>query len=1333
MSSPQAPSSLLGQVIAGRYLLTAPLGRGGMGEVFRASDLTLPREVALKLLLSHRLSPENRERFLREARAMALLDHPGVARVLDAGERDDGTPFLALELLRGTDLRRRLREGPLPAELALSIGVEVCDALQAAHDRGIVHRDLKPANLFLAQEDGGLTVKILDFGLARLEDDEISLTRSGTILGTPAYMSPEQARGESAIDARADLYSLAVTLYEALSGRLPFEAESRAALLLKVLRDPPQPIRRYCPALPTELEQALLTALSRDREARYPSARAFGQALRACALRLAPPESSGEPRLALSSPVSDERRLVAVLYAEGARGRALVEAARAEGGWAEPLYGDRAVALFGLEGSFGDEAARAVRAALRSRGSFVRACVATARVDLAQGGPILEPLLEVVFGLAGASREGSLVVDGETYRQLRDRVDAEEEAEGLWRVSRERPQTLTAWARAPLARSPVFGREAELAQLKALLDKVLDERQPLAVSLVGPAGVGKSRLCRELAHQLDAREGRFFPLFGRAEPLRAQSPFSLVADILRHKGQLTEGAAPEERQRRLAQVVSLAFPSDPAAAQKPTHALGELLGIEFSKSEVQRAMRADPQAWRTAIEEGVASLLRGVAQTATPILLLEDLHFADGASLALLEQLLWRCQGVPLLIAGCARPELYEEHPQLFSGHEHVRLEVRPLGRRAVERMTSAILGAEPPAPLLDFLAARAGGVPFFVEELLWALRDRGLLDVREDGSLALLGDLDSAGLPHGVEGVLQARLDRLPSSEKELLKRASVFGQTFWEEALHDLGLLAPGEALLRLRGRELITQRSPSLFQGTAEYTFRHALLREVAYSLLPESERRTLHLQAAEWLRGRSEQEATVALHLDLGGDAPGAAAAYLRAGDLARDAYAVPEALRCYERALDLMPAATPERFGPTLHRARLLRQVGRWRESRDAAQEAAILAGKEPGRAARAYSELAQSAKELQEHDTAERAMRTALDHAQQSGQPAIEGDVFIAAANLAEDLGDRNRARGYVERALESFGKSSIFLRQRGHALKTLGRMERRAGRVEAARACYAEALEIARACEDRALESHLYNNLGILAHTALELDEAIRCYQQSIALTEATGAAGQSGRRLGNLGQAYLSLGRIPEALDALDRALAWDREFADRIGLADSLSYAALARLARGEYEAALRLAEEGVAVSRAVADPYFIGHSACALGECLLAARRNLPRAVQLGREAREVGRASSLPDIVLRGLVLCARAYAAAGEEAAARGEAAAALRVSSQGGLELQWIIEAHLVYHDLVAPYSPEDAHDALAKARSLVERQAAQIRNPDLRASFLAASPQREILSRFF
>lgn len=276
--------ALIGRTIARRYKILGVLGKGGMGAVYEAQHLTIGRRVALKRLHPELAVDANAvHRFQREARAAGTTGHENIVDVLDLGFAEDGAPYLVMELLEGESLAQRLRrQTKLSAERAAAIAGQVLAALEAVHARGVIHRDLKPDNVFLTRRGGRRDfVKVLDFGVSKVAatPEATKLTRTGMMVGTPHYMSPEQARGMPDLDHRVDLYAVGVILYECLSGQLPFRGDNYHALLQAILAGDAPPLHTLVPALPHALVALVHRALARDREERFESARAMWAAL----------------------------------------------------------------------------------------------------------------------------------------------------------------------------------------------------------------------------------------------------------------------------------------------------------------------------------------------------------------------------------------------------------------------------------------------------------------------------------------------------------------------------------------------------------------------------------------------------------------------------------------------------------------------------------------------------------------------------------------------------------------------------------------------------------------------------------------------------------------------------------------------------------------------------------------------------------------------------------------------------------------------------------------------------------------------------------------------
>jgi serine/threonine-protein kinase len=278
---------VLGKILAGKYEILRSLGEGGMGAVYEAQHVGVGRRVAVKVILAENLDNKQTQvaRFEREAKLAGGIETRHICQVLDTGTDDDGHPYMVMELMRGRDVGDQLKaHGPLLPHAALAVVVQACRGLQKAHDAGIIHRDIKPANLFLCEEeDGDVTVKVLDFGIAKIREDALpaqgsdpGLTRTGALLGSPLYMSPEQARGKQDIDLRSDLFSLGVVLFRMLAGRAPFQdIDAFGDLLMAICTEPSPPVQSFAPWVEPEVASLTHRALAIPREARFQTATEF--------------------------------------------------------------------------------------------------------------------------------------------------------------------------------------------------------------------------------------------------------------------------------------------------------------------------------------------------------------------------------------------------------------------------------------------------------------------------------------------------------------------------------------------------------------------------------------------------------------------------------------------------------------------------------------------------------------------------------------------------------------------------------------------------------------------------------------------------------------------------------------------------------------------------------------------------------------------------------------------------------------------------------------------------------------------------------------------------
>src|SRR5688572_12772833 len=432
-------------LLVGRFVIEREVGRGGVRIVYRARDEVSSAPVALKVIAIPGVDTNEEARFGREGRVLAGLNHPGIVRVVAFGQLDEGHPYVAMEWLEGEDIAQRQKRAPLAFVRALQVAAQVADSLAYAHSVGIVHRDIKPSNVILVgsgpQNDWPLQAKLVDFGVASAEDAR--LTRTGAIIGTPAYMAPEQARGDAEVDARADIYGLGATLFEMIAGRPPHMGPTPIAILARLVTTPAPRLGEVFGNAPVPLDDLLWEMLSTHPEDRPERAADVATRLRAIAAEMehAPlttrgqspdaPMSTGSMVLTSSRPGGS--RLVTSILAthvpKGAPRHRLIAHLRARGAEATELGGDAIVAHLGVKKALGDEAVRALDLGLRLAKMGARVGVATGRTRIDRTRPTGE-VVDRAAALARDAQKGQVFADTTTGELARGRFEMQVRPDG---------------------------------------------------------------------------------------------------------------------------------------------------------------------------------------------------------------------------------------------------------------------------------------------------------------------------------------------------------------------------------------------------------------------------------------------------------------------------------------------------------------------------------------------------------------------------------------------------------------------------------------------------------------------------------------------------------------------------------------------------------------------------------------------------------------------------------------------------------------------------------------------------------------------------------------
>ena len=561
-TAPDNPDALIGRVLVDRFELLALAGAGGMGRVYRARDRATSDTVAVKVL------PGDGDvaRFAREAQMLAALDHPGVVRHIDHGTTAEGWQYLAMEWLTGEDLARRLERGALGVDETIALATRVIDALEAAHDRGIVHRDLKPANLFLL---GGRldAVKLLDFGIARmLQGGE--LTVSGTVIGTPQYMSPEQVRGAH-VDVRADVYGLGAVMFRCLVGHPPFQGAHQVAILAKIVLEPAARLRTLRPDAPADLEALLERMLSKEPDARPTDCKVLRESLLVLGARPAASSRStaavttGERRVAsvvLCSRATDDETTRPETLLSGAED-ALARTIRERGGVIDALARGAWVVTIPKTASPSEQALRAVRCAMALSatrpGSPVYVATGRLLVDAGQTmGEVIDRAADALVQSMNAGAAG-VWIDAPTAELVEGRFLVERE--GDWSRLLEEVDTI-APVRMLLGKpTPCVGREPQVAMLRTMLESVVEQRRACAAVITAAPGLGKTHLVHEFL-RADVPGHDVELLVVRGDVARSSSSLGLVARLLQRAAGIRDADPDAARAKKLAALAARDLP-----------------------------------------------------------------------------------------------------------------------------------------------------------------------------------------------------------------------------------------------------------------------------------------------------------------------------------------------------------------------------------------------------------------------------------------------------------------------------------------------------------------------------------------------------------------------------------------------------------------------------------------------------------------------------------------------------------------------------------------------------------------------------------------------------
>jgi class 3 adenylate cyclase/tetratricopeptide (TPR) repeat protein len=850
--------------------------------------------------------------------------------------------------------------------------------------------------------------------------------------------------------------------------------------------------------------------------------------------------------------------------------------------------GDSLLAVFGGDQAHEDDPERALRAGLAILAEApllaarfktehgleafeLRVGINTGPVLLGGGvdaeGSIRGIAVNIAARMEQTAPPGALRISQDTYRHVRGVFDVAQqppiEVKGItepvrsYLVLRARPRAFRVANRGVEGiEARMVGRDAELARLVETFETVCEERTCALVTVVGDAGLGKSRLGLEFDHGLELRREpvKFFQ--GRPQPYGNNQPYGLLRDLLAWQFEILDGDSQAAAQAKLAHGLGQMF-GDRAGEQ--TALIGQLIGLDYSADPHIAGIASEAKQIRDRAFHALAQYFRAVHQhsDAPIVLLLDDLHWADEGSLDFVNHLAQAGRDLPLMVLCLTRAALFERRPLWGRGQaNHERIDLAPLSKRGCRELVDALLNRleTVPAALRELLTSSAEGNPYFVEELVGMLIDDGVIVAGAERWQVVGEKLLDVHVPPTLAGVLQARIDGLPPSEKAALQQASVIGHVFWDEALQRIAPSAP-EALDSLMRRELTYGRETSAFEGTHEFVFKHHVLHQVTYDSVLKRAKREQHRQTADWLVVRSGDRASeyfglIADHYERAGDTANAIVYLRKAGEDAARSYVNHAALDYLGRALALVPGDDyATRFTLVYTRRQVLSDMGRRTEQ---AVDVGLLeqlahALNDDAFRARAAGLRASHALITGDYPGASAAAARTVAFAEAAGQPvlalfarvnwgraiAFQGDYINAtecnerALALAREFGDRR-----AENA--ALGQLGIYAFQRGH--------------YTAARGYFRQALELARSIGDRAVESGMINNLGDIERLLGNYAVAFDLLQSGRRLSREIGQRMGEAYLLCNMAQIAFLRGQAGESLEWSNQARELAKDLKDR-----------------------------------------------------------------------------------------------------------------------------------------------------------------------------------------
>jgi class 3 adenylate cyclase/tetratricopeptide (TPR) repeat protein len=863
------------------------------------------------------------------------------------------------------------------------------------------------------------------------------------------------------------------------------------------------------------------------------------------------------------------------------------------GGRVDKHMGYGVMALWGADSVNEDDPEQAIRAALELRAVLSEFCAQSAvlsrfgeislRAGINSGTAIVGRLgmtgeftalgdtVNLAARLNQSAAPGEILISHDTYRLVRGVFDVETKAPIMvkgksepvrcYKVRQAKPRAFHIFSRGVEGvETSLVGRQAEMETLQAAYFSIFRDKRPQVLTIFGDMGLGKTRLVQDFMTWNDPREEDYYLFQARSLPSQVTSPYSFLRDLFAFRFQIQDSDSLETVLQKLEQGFAFFMPAD-GHAQEEAQVVGHLLGYKFPAAPSLRSLLDDPRQLRSLGLTILRRFFGSAARQLPVILILEDIHWADSASLDALTHVFSNLHSYTPLLALCtSRPALAERYPSWAESFPNAsRLELRPLTRDDSRALVGQILQKVDnlPSALRELIVGGAEGNPFYLEELVKMLIDGRVIQPAQDAWRVDIQRLDAVAIPPTLAGVLQARLDTLDALERASLQRASVVGRIFWDRALEALSPEVESErerlqaCLSVLRTKELIFPNPVSTFSGTQEFSFKHALLRDVAYETVLKRQRAQYHSRVAEWLdrvsgERRGEYLPIIAEHYEKAGEADRASKALIEAGDHALRLSAFSEAFRFFQRALNLVPGERRRDLAYLQVRiGEIFLRSGEYGDALKYTEKALAVAG--------SLSEGNLLASSL---------YQAGQIYAEMGNYPQAE-TCFLQALSISRALGPR--------------GEETL-----GRVLYGLGNVHWRLGKLDSAFEHCAESRDISHRVADMNTHMLALNRLGVLSGLRGDPIEEERLYRQVLSLAVSLGNRERAGLALNNLGALADEKGDYKKAQDYYLQAMQMAREISAQQSIALYLINLAHSEIRLGDFGSALEHLREGLALA-------------------------------------------------------------------------------------------------------------------------------------------------------